>query len=100
MLILFALSEEGLPSITAACYAEVFDGNPPGSIPDLEIFPHLQEQRFLLLRPEHVEQMLISLSSHRAEVTTMEEEDISLLKQWRERCSNDKSKMVAYFFDY
>jgi hypothetical protein len=80
-----------------ASYSEVFGYDPPGSISAMEIFPNLQELHFLLLRPEHLDQMLGSLDAHRAEVTVMEEKDISQLIQWRERCSNDSSMMVAYF---
>jgi len=64
-----------------ACYAEVFKGcDPPGSIPDFKLFPHLKEQQFLLLLPPHVEQMLASLQDHRSEVTVMSEENISELR--------------------
>jgi hypothetical protein len=83
-----------------ACYAEVFNDDPPGSIPDREIFPHVQEEQFLLLRPEHVDQMIRSLDAHRREVTVMEEKDIALLRQWRDRCMIDNGTMVAYFLDY
>jgi hypothetical protein len=78
-------------------YAEVFVGDPPGSIPDFEIFPHLREQRFLLLRPEHLDQMLGSLFTHRADLRVMLEKAISLLTQWRDHCMNDKNTMVAYY---
>jgi len=83
-----------------ACYVEVFNDDPPGSIPDREIFPHVKEQQFLLLRPEHVDQMIRSLDAHRGEVTVMEEKDIGLLRQWRDRCMIDNGTMVAYFLDY
>src|SRR5215467_9972965 len=36
------------------CYAEVFpSGDPPGSIPDYSLFPHVKQQGYLLLQPEH-----------------------------------------------
>lgn len=44
------------------CYAEVFSSNDPaGSIPDYAVFPHIKQQGYLLLRPEHVDRMLASL---------------------------------------
>ena len=82
-----------------ACYVEVFNDDPPGSIPDREIFPHVQEQQFLLLRPEHLDQMIRSLDAHRSQVTVMEEKDIALLRLWRDRCVTDNRTMVAYFRD-
>jgi hypothetical protein len=83
-----------------ACYVEVFGSDPPGSIPDREIFPHVKEQQFLLLRPEHVEQMIRSLDDHLSEVTVMDANSIALLRQWRDRCSIDNRTMVAYFLSY
>ncbi|MGA2654093.1 MAG: hypothetical protein ABSF28_26530 [Terracidiphilus sp.] len=82
------------------CYAEVFIGDPPGSIPESELFPHLKEQRYLLLRSDHVDLMLASLESHRAEVVVMSDANVSLLRNWRDQCGQDTGKMVAYFFSY
>src|SRR5215467_14047884 len=48
------------------CYVEAFAGvDPPDSIADYRIFPHIQQQGYLLLRPEHVNRMLASLEEHR-----------------------------------
>ena len=83
------------------CYAEVFSsGDPPGSIPDYRIFPHIKEQRYVLLRPEHVEQMLASLEEHRPEVQVMQEGQLRQLRDWKTRCVEDSGHMVAYFYDY
>ena len=40
------------------CYAHVFNGHPEGSISSLGYLPNQEEEIFLLLRPEHVYQML------------------------------------------
>lgn len=83
------------------CNSEVFSkGDPPGSIPDYEIFPHIKEQRYLLLRPEHVEQMIVSLKAHWTEVQVMQEVQLSQLQDWKTRCVEDSAYMVAYFYDY
>lgn len=82
-----------------ACYAEVFGDDPPGSVSDRELFPHLRSPHFLLLQADHVDRMIGSLSLHRAEVTVMGEKEISLLEQWRHRCTTHDSTMIAYFFD-
>jgi hypothetical protein len=95
------LSSEEIRLDYWGCYAEAFRcSDPTGSIPDRELFPNRQEQRWLLLLPQHVDTMLTSLEAHRHEVTVMTEADISLLREWRRRCSVDPSFMVAYFFDY
>ncbi len=85
-----------------ACYAENFIGDPPGSISDLALFPHMDphERIFILLGPGNLDRMLASLHEHRAEVTVMNDAEISLLRGWRDRCSADADTMVAYFFDY
>lgn len=82
------------------CYAEVFStGDPPGSIPDYRMFPHIKEQRYLLLGPEHVNEMLASLEEHWLEVQVMREAQLSQLRLWRTRCVEDSGYMVAYFYD-
>jgi hypothetical protein len=83
-----------------ACYAEVFVTDPPGSIPDYELFPHLEEQGFLLLLPTHVDRMLASLAAHHSELRVMSPEHVAQLRQWRDECARDSEKMVAYFLDY
>jgi len=82
------------------CYAEVFaSGDPPGSIPDYQLFPHIEEQAYLLLRPEHVENMLASLEEHRHELRVMQEPQLAQLRQWKARCVEDSGYLVAYFYD-
>ena len=71
-----------------------------GSIPDYKMFPHIREQRYLLLRPEHVEKMLTSLEEHWKEVQVMQEGQLSQLRVWKTRCVKDSGHMVAYFYDY
>jgi hypothetical protein len=83
-----------------ACYAEVFSCDPPSSVPDYKIFPHIKEQRYLLLLPQHVDQMLASLDAHADEVTVMRPEVISLLRAWRSLCAKNLGNMVVYFYDY
>jgi hypothetical protein len=83
-----------------ACYAEVFVTDPPGSIPDYKLFPNLQEQRFLLLLPEHLDRMLSSLNEHKGQLTVMSEENIAKLRGWRDLSAQDPDHAIAYFFDY
>lgn len=83
------------------CYSEVFASvDPPGSIPDYRLFPHIKEQRYLLLRPEHVGQMLASLEEHWREVQVMQEAQVFQLRQLKTLCEEDSGYMVAYFYDY
>ena len=82
------------------CYVEVFaSADPPGAIADFHLFPERQQQNFLLLLPNHVDHILDSLSVHRPELTVMTEEDVNVVRQWRDICTADPSRMVAYVFD-
>lgn len=82
------------------CYVEVFpSGDLPGSIPDYRLFPHIKQQNYLLLLPEHVDRMLASLEEHRNEVRVMQEPQLAQLRQWRMKSVEDPGWMVAYFYD-
>lgn len=82
------------------CYAEVFaPGDPPDSIPDYKLFPHIEQQGYLLLAPEHVDRMLAALEEHHGELQAMAEPQVSQLRQWNEQCKQDTGYMVAYFYD-
>jgi hypothetical protein len=92
---------ESLPVDSWGCFAEVFSSaTPPGAISNLALFPQEEEERFLLLRPEHVAHMLQSLRAHRSELRIMSDSDLARLEAWREMCALDAGQMVAYFFDF
>ena len=82
------------------CYAHVFAGHPDGSISSLDYLPEQQEEVFLLLRSEHVEQMIRSLREHVDDLTVMDEQQIAKLEQWRDQCRTDHKFFVAYEFDF
>lgn len=77
----------------------MFRAHPSGAISELEIFPHLTEEGFLLLQPDNVERMVVSLRAHRTELEVMSEADVACLESWRELCARDSGRMVAYLFD-
>lgn len=81
------------------CYARVFAGHPAGSISSLDYLPEQQEEIFLLLRSEHVDQMIKSLREHANDLTVMDEQQIARLEQWRDLCATDHNYLVAYEFD-
>lgn len=82
------------------CYAEVFaSADPPGSIPDYRLFSHIKQQGYLLLLPEHVDRMLVSLEEHQREMRVMQEPQLSELRAWKNLCMEDSRWMVAYFYD-
>jgi hypothetical protein len=83
-----------------ACYSHVFNGHPEGSISSLGYLSNQEEEIFLLLRPEHVHQMLKSLDDHSDDLRVMKVSDIQRLERWRDLCAADPSYMVAYHFDY
>lgn len=97
---LVALSEEGIYLDYWGCYAEVFDGPPEGSISSLDYLPDEEEETFLLLRPDHIDQMVKSLHEHRNDLNIMDEEQIGKLEKWRDFCVANPNYMVAYFMDF
>lgn len=82
------------------CYAKVFDGHPEGSISSLSYSPEHEEETFLLLRPDHVDQIIKSLYDHIDDLSVMDKEQIEKLERWRDFCAANPSHMVAYLFDF
>jgi hypothetical protein len=83
-----------------ACYVDVFDGtDPPESISGKQLLPELQEEIFVLLLPQHVDLMLLSLKQHENELVVMADDRIAKLETWRDLCISDKRFLVAYHFD-
>lgn len=82
------------------CYAHVFDGHPESSISSLDYLTDQEEEIFLLLRAEHVGQMIESLHEHADDLRVMNASDIEMLEQWKKICSADPGYLVAYLFDY
>ena len=82
------------------CYSHVFNGHPEGSISSLDYLPNQEEEIFLLLRPEHVYQMLKSLNDHSDDLRVMKVSDIQRLESWSALCTAHPSYVVAYHFDY
>ena len=96
----FAFGDKELLLDYWGCYAHVFDGNPAGSISSLEYLPNEEEETFLLLRAEHVEQMVHSLREHMDDLRVMREKEIDELDEWRQLCAGNHSYRVAYLFDF
>ena len=82
------------------CYAEVFDGHPEGSISSLDYLPEEEDETFLLLRPDHVDQMVRSLYNHLDNLSVMNKGQIEKIERWRDFCIANPNYMVAYLFDY
>ncbi|MBA2341455.1 MAG: hypothetical protein H0V88_13780 [Pyrinomonadaceae bacterium] len=96
----FAFGDEEIYLDYWGCYAEVFDGHPEGSISSLDYFPDHEEETFLLLRPDHVDQMIRSLCNHMDDLSIMNKEQIEKVGRWRDFCAANPSYMIAYQFDF
>ena len=97
---LIALGAEEIHLDYWGCYAEVFDGHPEGSISSLDYLPGEEEEAFLLLHPDHVDQMVKSLYEHVDDLSIMNKEQIGKIERWRDFCAANPSHMVAYMFDF
>jgi hypothetical protein len=96
----FGFSDEEIYLDYWGCYSHVFSGHPEGSISSLDYLPNQVEEIFLLLRPEHVDQMTKSLHEHADDLRVMKAVDIERLEEWRDIGAADPGFMVAYHFDF
>ena len=96
----FAFGDEEIHLDYWGCYAEVFDGHPEGSISSLDYLPDQEEEIFLLLRPDHVGQIVKSLHEHLDDLSVMDREKIEKVESWEEYCAANPGYMIAYVFDF
>jgi hypothetical protein len=81
------------------CYEQVFAARPHGSISSRDLLQPEAEGMFLLLRSEHVDQIIKSLASHVDELHIMTKEQLSTLEKWRSLSLANHQHMVAYIFN-
>ena len=80
-------------------YERVFDKRPRGSVSSREFFQPESEGTFLLLRSEHVEQIIKALRSHLDELRITTVEQLATLEKWRDLSLANHHHMVAYIFN-
>jgi hypothetical protein len=82
------------------CYAHVFtEGDPVGSI-SCNKYLREKECDFLLLKPEHVDRMIISLREHADDLPVMMTTGIERVEYFRDFCRGHLNYWVAYRFDF
>ena len=81
------------------CYDQVFAERPNGSISSRELLQPDEEGTFLLLRSEHVDQIIKSLYSHIDELSVMTKEQLGTLEKWKSLSLANHRHMVAYIFN-
>jgi hypothetical protein len=81
------------------CYDQVFDAHPGGSISSRDLQPGEEVETFLLLRAEHVDQIIKSLQSHSEELRIMSKEQLATLEKWKSLSYANHHYMVAYIFN-
>ncbi|HEX8177216.1 MAG TPA: hypothetical protein VF543_19160 [Pyrinomonadaceae bacterium] len=96
----FALGDEEIYLDYWGCYSAIFNGHPEGSISSLDYLPEQEEETFLLLRPDHVDQMIKSLYNHMDDLSVMDKEQIGKVERSRDFCFSNPNYMVAYLFDF
>jgi hypothetical protein len=80
-------------------YEQVFAERPRGSISSRELLQPEDEGTFLLLRSEHVGQIIKSLYTHIDELSVMTKEQLGVLEEWKSLSLADHRHMVAYIFN-
>ena len=96
----FAFGDKEISLDYWGCYAEVFVVHPAGSISSLDYLFDQEEEHFLLLLPNHVDQIIESLYAHLDDVKRMGKEKIEEVVHWRDYCLTNPGYMVAYEFDF
>lgn len=81
------------------CYTEVFPAEAEGAVSSLEVLPGTEEELFLLLRPDHVDEIVRSLRAHVHELTAMSPAHIEVIARLRDACAAAPEQRVAYCFD-
>lgn len=80
-------------------YEKVFPVRPSGSVSSRELLQPEGEGTFLLLRSEHVEEIIKSLRSHLDELRVTTREQLDTLEKWRTQSLANHQHMVAYIFN-
>ena len=96
----FAFGDEEIHLDYWGCYVEVFSDHPPGSFSSLDYLPEQEEETFLLLQTNHVEQITKSLKAHEDDLTIMNKAKIEKLEEWARLCDGTRDYYVAYLFDF
>jgi hypothetical protein len=79
-------------------YEQVFDTPPAGSVSSQELLQPEAEGVFMLLRFEHVGQIIDALRSHADELRITTVEQLDTLERWKSLSLANHRHMVAYIF--
>lgn len=79
-------------------YEQVFDKRPAGSVSSQELLQPEAEGTFLLLRSEHVGQIIEALRSHADELRVTTAAQLDTLERWKSLSLANHRHMVAYIF--
>jgi hypothetical protein len=81
------------------CFEQVFGARPSGSISSRDLLQSEAEGTFLLLRAEHVEQIIEALRNHLGELRVTTGGQLDTLEKWRDLSLANHRHMVAYIFN-
>jgi len=80
-------------------YEQVFDKRPAGSVSSQDLLQPESEGTFLLLRSEHVGEIIEALRSHATELRITTAEQLDTLERWKDLSLANHRHMVAYIFN-
>jgi len=80
-------------------YEQVFDKRPRESVSNRDLLQPDEEGTFLLLRSEHVGQIIKSLRDHIDELRITTREQLDTLEKWKTLSLSNHHHMVAYIFN-
>ncbi len=98
----FCFGEEWVYLDYWGCYAHVFGKEPKGSLPSSKYLTDKEDHGFLLLKPDHVDQIIKSLKEHSDDLPVMKRmgAGIERVEYFRDFCRGHPGYWVAYQFDY
>ncbi len=93
------LQGEDVPLDASGAWAEVFLEQPEEALSSLDVLPGTDEERFLLLRPQHLDAVLRSLEGKDREPGTRRPGRLEALARLRDACAARPGLLIAYCFD-
>lgn len=71
------------------------------TISSLEIFPDCADgETFILLKTEHIDEIVNSLRENIKRLTVMSEKQINEILKFKKLCADNDDLMIAYMFDF
>jgi hypothetical protein len=93
------LQGEDVPLDARGSWAEVLLAEPAAALSSLDVLPGTEEERFLLLRPQHLDAVLRTVQEGVEELPARSPSKLEAIARLRDACAARPGLLVAYCFD-